>query len=64
MLYVGQGQDQVMEYSGNFFISDYIQQRIALTNYTINDAGDGYNLTLSYATYWVQNFMAVCVWLF
>ena len=55
MLFVGQGQDTVVEHSGNFVISDYVQQRVALTNYTVRHIGDGYNLTLSYATYWVWN---------
>ncbi|XP_076448676.1 sulfoquinovosidase-like [Babylonia areolata] len=54
MLFVGEGSDQVEEFSGNFFITKYTEQRIALTSFKKTALGDGFFFNLSFADYWVN----------
>ena len=54
MIYVGKGQLSVREFRGNFFINNYIQDRIELPELNITATKTTDTITLTYGTYEVQ----------
>ena len=54
MFFVGHADDKVTEFSGNFFLADYVDERIPLTGIDTEVVDGYYAITFNLSQYWVS----------
>lgn len=54
ILFVGTVSEDIEEFSGNFFFSEYIETRVGLSEFELQRNGSVYFLRLSFGSLWVS----------